>query len=449
MSSADPAIDVHTHYVPHGWPELPGAEPAWLRVESEREAMIMVGSREFRRIQSDCWDPAVRRGGHGRRRHRPAGRLADPGVLRLRAQPRPTPPGSPAIFNDLALEICAGAPDRLVPFCQVPLQDTDAACAELDRCLAAGHAGVEIGNHVGDRDLDDAGHRDLPAALRRGRGAGVRPPVGPAHLAAAATVDGAVADRHARPRPTCRSWRWCSAGCSTGSTGRCASASPMAAGRSRCGWAGWTTPGTADRTSSPRPSSRRRTTSTGSRWIRWCSTRLRCGCSSRRWAPSQVMVGSDYPYPFGERPAGGVVRSARFLDDRRSDGDPDRERAALPGSRLKLVDTRHERSTCGRLLRSARSRTRRVGRRVLPARPVPHPAGRRRGLPRFGLPGRQLPGPAAKGDPRPAGRGAHRVAAVGVEGHTEAQAAVGELSRAAPRTCGDAWSARCPARSCR
>jgi len=61
------------------------------------------------------------------------------------------------IFNDLALEICAPAPDRFWPLCQVPLQDPDLACAELDRCLAAGHLGVEIGNHVGDRDLDDAG----------------------------------------------------------------------------------------------------------------------------------------------------------------------------------------------------------------------------------------------------------------------------------------------------
>ena len=48
-------------------------------------------------------------------------------------------------------------PNRLWPFCQVPLQDTDAACAEVERCLASGHRGVEIGNHVGDRDLDDAG----------------------------------------------------------------------------------------------------------------------------------------------------------------------------------------------------------------------------------------------------------------------------------------------------
>ncbi len=30
----------------------------------------------------------------------------------------------------------------------------------------------------------------------------------------------------------------------------------------------------------------------------------------------QVMVGSDYPYPLGERPAGSVARRAAFLDDR-------------------------------------------------------------------------------------------------------------------------------------
>jgi len=29
----------------------------------------------------------------------------------------------------------------------------------------------------------------------------------------------------------------------------------------------------------------------------------------------RVLVGSDYPYPLGERPAGAVVRGAGFLDD--------------------------------------------------------------------------------------------------------------------------------------
>ena len=36
----------------------------------------------------------------------------------------------------------------------MPLQDTRLACAEASRALAAGCVGVQIGNHVGDKDLD-------------------------------------------------------------------------------------------------------------------------------------------------------------------------------------------------------------------------------------------------------------------------------------------------------
>ena len=148
-------IDVHTHYVPRGWPDL-GADAPWLRLDSERDAMIMVGSSEFRRIESDCWDAEVR--------------LADMDADSVRAQVvSPTPVvfsydalvGEAAkiarIFNDLAVEICEPGGGRLIPFCEVPLQDPDEACAELDREVHSGHIGVEIGNHVGDRDLDSAG----------------------------------------------------------------------------------------------------------------------------------------------------------------------------------------------------------------------------------------------------------------------------------------------------
>ncbi|WP_343719301.1 amidohydrolase family protein, partial [Achromobacter dolens] len=60
-----------------------------------------------------------------------------------------------ARMNDLALEHCAFAPGRLKALAQVPLQDLDLACREASRARAAGHLGVQIGNHVGPRDLDD------------------------------------------------------------------------------------------------------------------------------------------------------------------------------------------------------------------------------------------------------------------------------------------------------
>ncbi len=150
-----PVIDVHTHVVPSGWPDLGSPDDPWLRMDSATAATIMLGDREFRRITDACWNADTR--------------LADMDADGIDVQVvLPTPvffgydrnaadaARIAAIFNDLTLEVTAQAPDRLVPFCQVPLQDTDAAITELDRCIANGHRGVEIGNHVGDRDLDDA-----------------------------------------------------------------------------------------------------------------------------------------------------------------------------------------------------------------------------------------------------------------------------------------------------
>ncbi len=151
-----PVIDVHTHVVPPGWPDLGSPGDPWLRRDSVTEATIMLGDRDFRRITDACWNADTR--------------LADMDADGVDVQVvLPTPvffgydrqPQDGArvagIFNDQTLEVVAQAPDRLLPFCQVPLQDPDAACAELDRCVANGHRGVEIGNHVGDRDLDSSG----------------------------------------------------------------------------------------------------------------------------------------------------------------------------------------------------------------------------------------------------------------------------------------------------
>jgi aminocarboxymuconate-semialdehyde decarboxylase len=127
-----------------------------LRVDGPSEATIMLGDKAFRRITDNAWNADVRlaamdRSGVDRQV------LSPTPVFFAYDQPADAAATTAAIFNDLALEIAAEAPERLVPFCQVPLQDTDAACRELDRAVEAGHRGVEIGNHVGDRDLDDAG----------------------------------------------------------------------------------------------------------------------------------------------------------------------------------------------------------------------------------------------------------------------------------------------------
>ena len=195
-----------------------------------------------------------------------------------------------------------------MPFCQVPLQDPDAACAELDRALAAGHVGVEIGNHVGDRDLDDAGIVTfLQHAAAQGV-PGVRAPVGHARRPASGPVDGPVAGRDAgrdaslaagdgarwrvRPRP----------------------AEPAdllrTRGRLFAFWLGrlenaWRRRPDVVPGNSTRPPSEyvgRFSVDT----VVFAPPALRLLVDTL--GADNVMVGSDYPYPFGERPVGDVVR---------------------------------------------------------------------------------------------------------------------------------------------
>ncbi|HYU85633.1 MAG TPA: amidohydrolase family protein [Kribbellaceae bacterium] len=315
---AGPVVDVHTHLVPRGWPDLAtecgGEGWPWLRIDSERDAMIMVGETEFRPVGSQCWDAGVRL----------EDMVADGIDLQVVS---PTPvffgydrPADQAvkvarIFNDLTLECVAAGGDRLVPFCQVPLQDPDEACAELDRCLADGHAGVEIGNHVGDRDLDDKGIvQFLQHCAATGTPVLVHPwdmPGGPrldrwmarwltgmpaeTHLSVLSLILGGVFDRVPETLRICFAH----------------------GGGSFAFWVGradnaWHRRGDLVRGESSYPPSHY----VGRFFVDSvvfdpAALRLLVDVLGE----DQVVVGSDYPYPLGERPAGNVVRTAGFLTD--------------------------------------------------------------------------------------------------------------------------------------
>jgi aminocarboxymuconate-semialdehyde decarboxylase len=307
------SIDIHSHSVPRGWPKLPGTGPnPWLDVHNEKEATIMVGSKEFRRITSNAWDAELR--------------LADMDIDNVELQViSPTPvffsydrdPAETAaiarIFNDLALEITAPH-SRLLSFCQVPLQDTDKACAELDRCIANGHMGVEIGNHVGDRDLDDQGlvtflqhcasqgipvfvHPwDMPSSPRLNRWMAQWLTGMPAetHLSILSMILGGVFDR-------------------IGHDLRIAFAH---GGGSFAYWLGrlenaWRERNDIIATSALPPSQYLDRFSVDSVVFDTRALRLLVDTMG----VGQIMVGSDYPYPLGERPAAGAVRNATFLTE--------------------------------------------------------------------------------------------------------------------------------------
>jgi aminocarboxymuconate-semialdehyde decarboxylase len=153
-------IDVHNHFFPRTWPDLCAryGTPNWpcIKHTEAGKADVMLGDRFFRHIYSACWDPEVR-----------LKEMDDDGVELqvisatpvLFAYERPVEHALDCaqLFNDAALEFCEEGKGRLRSLCQVPLQDVDAACKELTRCMRAGHLGVQIGNHVGEKNLDDPG----------------------------------------------------------------------------------------------------------------------------------------------------------------------------------------------------------------------------------------------------------------------------------------------------
>jgi aminocarboxymuconate-semialdehyde decarboxylase len=153
-------IDIHSHFLPRSWPDLAarfgGAPWPWLKQLGAGKAMLMRGAEEFRPVSSACWDPAVRLEAMDRDGVDVQVMSVTP-LLFAYERHAVQALECARIFNDAAREICAHAPQRLKSLCQVPLQDTDLACRELSRAMADGHLGVQIGNHVGARELNDAG----------------------------------------------------------------------------------------------------------------------------------------------------------------------------------------------------------------------------------------------------------------------------------------------------
>jgi aminocarboxymuconate-semialdehyde decarboxylase len=152
-------IDMHSHFFPREWEDLAkrfGGEWPWMKHLGDGKAVVMIGEREFRPVYSACWDADRRleemdRDGIGMQV------MCSTPVLFAYGRPAQQALYCAQIFNDAGLELAAKGRGRLKTLCQVPLQDTDAACRELSRAMRAGHLGVQIGNHVGDRDLDDEG----------------------------------------------------------------------------------------------------------------------------------------------------------------------------------------------------------------------------------------------------------------------------------------------------
>lgn len=153
-------IDLHTHILP---PSLPDFKErfgygGFIKLEHHKSCcarMLRDDGTFFREIESNCWDPAVRLAEcqtHG------------VGVQVLSTVPvmfsywaKPTDALAVAEFlNDHIASVTQQYPTKFIGLGSVPLQDPKLAAVELTRCVKdLGFAGVQIGTHVNEWNLDD------------------------------------------------------------------------------------------------------------------------------------------------------------------------------------------------------------------------------------------------------------------------------------------------------
>jgi aminocarboxymuconate-semialdehyde decarboxylase len=165
------AIDIHCHIVPAEFPAAPCSCVAskWPSMDHRdaRQSMVMVGKREFRVVDSRCWDVQ-------RRMQDMDEEAVDVQVLSpmpellsywLDAQAALT---LSRHVNDTIAAIVRSAPARFVGLGMVPLQDVDLAAKELSRLKSElGLAGIEVGSNIDGRSPGDPGYDEFYAEVER------------------------------------------------------------------------------------------------------------------------------------------------------------------------------------------------------------------------------------------------------------------------------------------
>ena len=152
-------IDVHTHILPKEWPDLAKKHGygGWVKLEHHGPgcARMMIDGKLFREVGENLWDPVVRMRECDRYDVRVQVLSTVPVMFAYWAKPEHTHDLS-KLINDHIADVVSRHPERFIGLGTVPLQSPELAIRELERCMKGlGLAGVEIGSHVNDWNLND------------------------------------------------------------------------------------------------------------------------------------------------------------------------------------------------------------------------------------------------------------------------------------------------------
>lgn len=150
---------MHTHILPEYLPDWTTkfGYGNFIHLDHHRPgyARMMQGTKFFREIAQNCWDPKLRIDEYAKHKTQVQVVCTIPVMFSYNAKPLDCLEIS-MFLNDHIAGIVREFPKNYVGLGTIPMQDTDLAIKELERCKTElGLKGIQIGSNINDRNLSE------------------------------------------------------------------------------------------------------------------------------------------------------------------------------------------------------------------------------------------------------------------------------------------------------
>ncbi|MFN0157483.1 MAG: amidohydrolase family protein [Bacteroidota bacterium] len=152
-------IDIHTHILPKVLPDFKAkyGYGGFVNLEHHKPgcARMVIDGKHFRDVEENLWSPEVRIGVCDQHDVQMQVLSTVPVMFCYWAKPNDAHDLC-KLLNDHIASVVSAYPQRFAGLGIVPMQSPDLAIKELERCVKQlGLAGIEIGTHVNDWNLND------------------------------------------------------------------------------------------------------------------------------------------------------------------------------------------------------------------------------------------------------------------------------------------------------